>query len=122
MTAHESDEDALDRGRQSATLDHLEVDTRRGKTGATGDEKVGDAVAFIAQIEPIDGRYRELRCVDVEGAHPFRRARTAAVLIKAARGIDARIAMGNAGHLRHAIESVLRIFVVAEKDTRHAQK
>jgi hypothetical protein len=83
---------------------------------------VGDAVAVVAQTQPVHGRRREFRCVQVEGAHPLRRARTAAELIKAARRIDARIAMRNAGHLGHALEALMGMLVIAQQNPRRTEK
>ena len=63
MAAHEPDHDPLDRARQSAALDHCEIKAGGGKAGAAGDQNMGDAVAFVAQMQPIDRLRRKLRCV-----------------------------------------------------------
>src|ERR1019366_8102868 len=69
IASHESDDRALDRRRQPAALDHVEIDAGSRKPSATGDQQMGDTAAIGAELEPFDGRCRKPWCLRLEQAH-----------------------------------------------------
>src|SRR5262249_24160577 len=75
IASHESDHCALDRRRQLAALDYIEIDPGSRKASATRDYQMGNTVMIGAEREFCDGRGRQLWSLPFEQSHARRGVR-----------------------------------------------
>src|SRR6185437_6200598 len=70
VAAHESDHGALYRRIELQVCDHVEIEARRIKPGARGDQDVGDGAALLlAEVELVERASRQPRSVALECLH-----------------------------------------------------